>query len=102
MKRIFLSGALLVFASVSAFAVDAKDTYMNKCSVCHGPDGAGKTAKGRKLKVKDVHETSKKVSAAEMIKIVEEGKGVDMDAFGKDLSKADIKAVVDYYRDFAK
>jgi mono/diheme cytochrome c family protein len=101
MKRVLLTGTLLLAASAFAWA-DTKDIYMNKCSVCHGPDGAGKTAKGRKLKVKDVRETAKKVSVAEMIKVVEEGKGVDMDAFGKDLSKAEIRAVVDFYRDLAK
>lgn len=100
MRRVILSSALLMFASVCAFA-DAKDTYMSKCSVCHGPDGAGKTAKGRKLKVKDVRETAKKVNVAEMIKIVETGKSPDMDGFAKDLSKDEIKAVVDYYRAFA-
>ena len=63
---------------------------------------AGKTAKGRKLKVKDVHETAAKTSAAEMMKIVENGKGTDMDAYGKDLSKDQITAVVDYYRSLGK
>ena len=81
---------------------DAKDIYLDKCSVCHGPDGTGKTAKGKKLKVKDVHTTAPKDSAADMIKIVTDGKGNDMDAFGKDLSAAEIKSVVDYYRSLAK
>ena len=92
-----------VFLALSAWAQqNAKDIYLDKCSVCHGADGAGKTAKGRKLKVKDVHETDSKISAADMIKIVEKGKGSDMDAYGKELSKDQIKAVVDYYRSLAK
>ena len=32
----------------------AQDVYLDKCSVCHAKDGSGNTAKGRKLKVKDV------------------------------------------------
>lgn len=81
---------------------DPKDIYLDKCSVCHGADGAGKTAKGRKLKVKDVHETAGKMSADEMIKIVTDGKGNDMDAFGKELSAAQIKGIVEYYRSLGK
>ncbi len=81
---------------------DAKDLYLDKCSVCHGPDGTGKTAKGKKLKVGDVHVTATKENEAEMIKIVTDGKGKDMDAFGKDLKADQIKAVVQYYRSLAK
>jgi len=81
---------------------DAKDIFLDKCSVCHGQDGTGKTAKGKKLKVKDVHETVAKESAADMIKIVTDGKGKDMDSFSKDLSAAEIKSVIDYYRSLAK
>ena len=41
-----LTGAVLAWAQG-----DAKDLYLNKCATCHGPDGMGKTAKGKKLKV---------------------------------------------------
>jgi mono/diheme cytochrome c family protein len=81
---------------------DAKDLYLNKCAVCHGPDGAGKTAKGRKVKAVDVRESSKKLSVDQMMKIVQEGKGDNMNAYGKELSKEQIKAVVDHYRSLAK
>ena len=95
--------AVGLLLTLSAWAQkDAKDVYLDKCSVCHGADGAGKTAKGRKLKVKDVHETAAKMSAADMIKIVENGKGENMDGFGKELSKDQIKAIVDYFRSLAK
>ncbi|HXE65215.1 MAG TPA: cytochrome c [Bryobacteraceae bacterium] len=101
--KIALASAIGVLFAASAFAQkDPKDIYLDKCSVCHGADGAGKTAKGRKLKVKDVHETVGKVSADEMIKIVTDGKGSDMDAFGKELGAAQIKAIVDYYRSLGK
>ena len=81
---------------------DAKDLYLSKCAACHGPDGTGKTAKGKKLKVQDVHATAAKISADEMIKIVTDGKGQDMDGFGKTLSKDQIKGLVDFYRSLAK
>jgi mono/diheme cytochrome c family protein len=81
---------------------DAKDIYMDKCAVCHGADGAGKTAKGKKLKLKGVHEAAEKMKADEMIKIVENGKPPDMDAYGKQFNAAQIKGLVDYYRSLAK
>src|SRR5256885_16653111 len=85
-------------AHVQAQGKNAADTYLDKCAVCHGPDGAGKTAKGKKLKVKDVRETIRTLSADQMIAIVTKGKGDDMDAFGKDFSADQIKALVDYNR----
>ncbi len=96
----------VTFCLLSAWAGwaqgDAKDLFLDKCSVCHGPDGTGKTAKGKKLKVKDVHQTVTTESEADMTKIVTEGKGKDMDAFGKDLNAAQIKGLVAYYRSLAK
>jgi mono/diheme cytochrome c family protein len=97
------AGAVFLFLGASgAWAEDTKDLYLDKCAVCHGADGAGKTAKGRKLKVKDVHETVGKMTVEEMIKIVADGKGANMDAFGKELGKDKVKAVVDYYHSLAK
>ena len=95
------AGALLIGAS-NGWAADAKEVYLDKCAVCHGADGAGKTAKGRKLKVKDVHEMAAKMSAEEMIKITTDGKGANMDGFGKELGKDQVKSVVEYYRSLAK
>jgi mono/diheme cytochrome c family protein len=95
-------GLCLVFACVGWAQGDAKDIYLDKCSVCHGADGAAKTAKGRKLKMSDVHQTVPKQSEAEMIGIVTNGKGSDMDGFGKELKPDQIKAIVEYYRGLAK
>ena len=81
----------------------AQDVYLDKCSVCHAKDGSGNTAKGRKLKVKDVHSPDvQKMTEAEMIDIVNKGKGQDMDGYEKSLGKDMVKNVVDYYRSLAK
>jgi mono/diheme cytochrome c family protein len=80
----------------------ASDVYLDRCAVCHGADGAGKTAKGKKLKVKDVRETAPKMTAEQMAEVVRNGKAPDMDAYGKELSADEIKQVVDYYRSLAK
>jgi mono/diheme cytochrome c family protein len=98
-----VGGVLVALSVASAWAAkEAKDIYLDKCAVCHGQDGAGKTAKGRKLKIMDVHETVKKFTVDQMIKAVQDGKGNDMDGYRKELSKDEIKAVVEHYRGLAK
>src|SRR6476660_9265342 len=102
MKLTMICAVFLLAGASSAWAqADAKDLYLNKCATCHGPDGAGKTAMGKKLKIKDVHELAGKMSAADMIKVVTDGKGQDMDAYGKQFNKDQIKGLVDYYRSLA-
>ena len=81
---------------------DAKDLYLNKCATCHGPDGTAKTVMGRKLKIKDVHTIVGSMSTEAMVKIVTDGKGQDMDAFGKQFKPDQIKALVEYYRSLGK
>jgi mono/diheme cytochrome c family protein len=95
------AAVLAVPAPVPAQTKSAGDTYLDKCAVCHGEDGAGKTAKGKKLKVKDVRETLKKLTAEQMAEVVTKGKDPDMDAFGKELKPDQIKQIVAYYRDLA-
>ena len=99
-----MMGGLLLFASalVASAQKDPKDLYLDKCSACHGPDGAGNTAKGKKLKMKGVKDTTAKMSAADMIKLVQDGKGTDMDAYGKEFNADQIKGLVEYYRSLAK
>jgi mono/diheme cytochrome c family protein len=98
-NRIATGGVLLFACALAASAQKGpKDLYLDKCSACHGPDGAGQTAKGKKLKMKGVKETAAKMSAADMVTVVQNGKGTDMDAFGKDLNADQIKGIVDYYR----
>jgi mono/diheme cytochrome c family protein len=87
----------------SAPAATAQDVYLDKCSVCHAQDGSGNTAKGRKLKVKNVRSPeAQKLSEAEMTEIVAKGKGKDMDGFEKELGSDMVKQLVAYYRSLAK
>lgn len=76
----------------------AKEIYQDKCAVCHGDDGHAKTAKGKKSKTKDIDETIGKMSEAEMIKVVHDGKDPNMDAWAKEFNDAQIKGLVQYYR----
>lgn len=106
----FLAGATLLVCfswglssrSWAAPAPDVKDVYLDKCALCHGKDGSGNTAKGKKLKVKDLRSPEvQKLSEAEMIDIVAKGKGKDMDGYEKELGKDMVKSLVEYYRSMA-
>ena len=92
----------LMSATAARAQGDAKDLYLNKCATCHGPDGTAKTAMGKKLKIKNVHDVVGAMSAEAMIKIVTDGKGQDMDAYGKQFKPDQIKGLVEYYRSLGK
>lgn len=96
MLAMYLSFSSSLFAQQSA-----EDNYNKKCAVCHGKDGLGNTAKGKKVHVKDVH-ANMKDSEADMIKAVTDGKGDDMDSYKNEFNPEQIKALVDYYRSLGK
>ena len=80
-----------------------QDVYLDKCSVCHAKDGSGNTAKGRKVKAKDLRSAEiQKMSDADLIHDVGQGKGKDMDGFEKELGADMIKQLVAYCRSLAK
>jgi mono/diheme cytochrome c family protein len=102
MRKTRLAAALFFMASGAWGQTAAKDTYLNKCAMCHGPDGAAKTMMGRKLKIADIRAVVDKRSADQMITVVQNGKGTAMSAYGKDFNKEQIKALVEYFRGLAK
>jgi mono/diheme cytochrome c family protein len=103
---------LLVVGTALGIAVSAvpartqgkaiSDVYLDKCAVCHGADGAGKTARGRKLKVRDVRETAAKQTPEQMAEVVLKGKAPNMDGYAKELSAEEVRQIVEYYRGLAK
>ena len=71
----FLLGAHLARAQ-SGDAKAGKAVFDKQCATCHGPDGAGKEAVAKMLKVEMRHLGSKEVQAksdADMHKIILEG-----------------------------
>lgn len=103
-----LAGCLSIASSLSVFGADAAANWGQHCASCHGKDGSGSTAMGKKLAVKDYRDA--KVQAAfsdgeveSAIKDgVKEGGKEKMKAYKDKLSDADIKALVAYVRSLKK
>ena len=82
---------------------DVQKVFLNKCSVCHGEDGAGKTAKGKKLKIKDIRSADvQKQTAVQWTDAILKGSGKDMDGFEKELGLDMSRKLAAYMRDLAK
>ena len=83
-------------------AADAAANYKAKCAMCHGADGKGDTAAGKKMGVHDFTSPEvQKASDADLIAITTKGKN-KMPAYSGKLSDADIKDLIGYIRQFAK
>jgi cytochrome c6 len=89
-------GALLT-AAIPAGA-QAADLYKSKCQACHGPDGKGDTAAGKKLGVKDFHSPEvAKMSDQELFNITKQGKN-KMPSYNNKLTDDQIKELIKYIR----
>lgn len=107
-KLIILSLAFLVAGAVSVRAAEAKELWEKHCQKCHGADGKGQTAMGKKLQVKDYTDAKvqEKMKDEEMFKAtkegVKEGGKVKMKGFADALSDDEIKALVKHIRSLKK
>jgi mono/diheme cytochrome c family protein len=90
--------AIVALVALPMFAADGAATFKAKCSSCHGPDGAGQTAVGKSLKLRDLRSAEvQKQTDVELTKIISGGKG-KMPPYGKQLSDADVAALISHLR----
>jgi cbb3-type cytochrome c oxidase subunit III len=85
-------------------AARAKAVFNEKCARCHGADGRGETAVGRMLSVPDFTDGKfwkKDATDARLMDSITEGKN-EMPAFGKKLSRQEIRSLAAYVRRFGK
>jgi cytochrome c6 len=97
--RIVLFGSSLAIALTQPVgAQDGAAIYKSKCATCHGPNGEGDTPTGRSMKVTSLKAAVvQKKSDTKLIQIISAGSR-KMPAYGRQLSSADIKAVVTFIR----
>lgn len=82
----------------------AKTVFQERCARCHGADGRGQTVVGGMLGVPDFTDAKwwkEDKSDKRLITSVTEGKG-EMPAFGKKLTRQEIRALVSHVRRFGK
>jgi cytochrome c6 len=98
-----LSVFLVCFAMIISPIVlaDVAATYKSKCAMCHGADGSGDTAMGKKMSVRSLSsEEVQKQSDAELKAIIDKGKG-KMPGYAGKIPDDEIKALVALIRAFA-
>ena len=93
MKKMLVAAVLALLVAPAVQAAGPADAFQAKCAACHGKDGKGQTAMAQKLGVKDL--TVTKLSAADIEKVVTNGKG-KMTPFKGKLSDAEISALAKY------
>jgi len=106
-KPSFAFAALLAFGSSALFAAPASEIWTTQCAKCHGTDGAGKSAVGKKLKVKDYTDAAVQTALTDedLAKAIKQGvtdNGKErMKAF-TDLTPEDVTSLVAHIRTLKK
>ena len=101
MKAIAVS-ALTLLLGTSAFAADGAAIYKAKCASCHGADGAGQTAIGKKMNLRHLGSPEvQKQTDAELYEWTAVGKN-KMPAYKGKISDAEIKELVAFMRSLKK
>jgi cytochrome c6 len=100
------SRTLLAFLVLLVIALplsaDGPSIFKSKCAACHGADGKGETAMGKKLNIRSFAAPEvQKQTDAELLAISKKGKN-KMPAYEGKITDADLKAVIAHIRTFAK
>jgi mono/diheme cytochrome c family protein len=78
------------------------EIYKTKCAVCHGADGKGDSAMGKKLNLKDLaRPDAQNLHDSELKTLLENGKGT-MPAFKTKLTNQQIEDVIQFLRTLKK
>lgn len=99
----FMLSAVVGLVSAGAIAQSSGEAvYKQKCVACHGQDGMASSGVGLRMKVKPIADPEvKKLTEAEMIQVTRDGVA-RMQAYKGELTDAQIKGSVDYFRALLK
>ena len=99
-RKVFVFAAIIITSAGISLAADAAANWNQLCAACHGKDGSGNTAMGKKLAVQN-YSHAQGFSDAEATNVIKNGKG-KMKGYKDKLSDADVKALVAYVRSLKK
>jgi cytochrome c oxidase cbb3-type subunit 3 len=90
---------LAIAGSKAASAADTRSTFNAKCATCHGRDGRGQTARGRRTHTRNLTDASwqNDVSDERLFNSIHNGRS-RMPAFKKTFSESEIDALVTFVR----
>jgi cytochrome c6 len=103
LRQIAVLVVFALLATIGSFAAEpGADTYKAKCASCHGATGAGDTAMGKNLKLKDLGSAEvQKQSDAELTAVIAKGKK-PMPGYEGKLTNDQINDLVKYIRSLKK
>ena len=98
MKRttVALAACFVLGSAAPARAEDAKALFARRCASCHGVDGKGQTAMGKRLGATDL--TGLQSSEAAISVAIENGKPPRMFAFKGKLTAEQVQALAAYVK----
>ena len=73
-RKIFVFATIIIASAAISVAADAAANWNQLCASCHGKDGSGNTAMGKKLGLKD-YSKEQSFSDAEATNVIKNGKG---------------------------
>ena len=96
---LFVSFVFALAVNSSPVPADARTTFNAKCATCHGRDGRGRTARGRRTHTRDLTDANWQddVSDERLFNSIHNGRN-KMPAFRKALSDINIDALIAYVR----
>lgn len=99
-------GALVIILALASLPLQGQtnplETYKQKCAMCHGEDGKGQTAMGKKMNLRDLGSPEvQKMSDQELYDVVAKGKN-KMPGYETQLGAERVKALVQYMRTLGK
>lgn len=93
---------VLVVIIALPLSADGPAIFKSKCAACHGQDGKGETAMGKKLGIRSLASKEvQKQTDAELLSITKNGKN-KMPAYEGKIPEADLQAVIAHIRTLAQ